>query len=208
MELLGKIFGSTHRVKIMRLFLSNPTDPFELEDIAKRSRVKKPNARKEIALLVKIGFIKKKVFTVEVPQRVTKKRPEVTYKKVKRNGFVLNTRFRLLKQLQLLLLDSSSIKEKDIAARIKKTGSIKLLILSGWFVNDVDQSLDILVVGKNIKRDTLEREITIIESEVGRELSYTFFDEDEFHYRLSMYDKLIRDILENPHKKLVNTLLE
>ena len=48
METLAKLFGGQSRVKIMRLFLLNKNQSFELEDITSRSRVARFNARKEL----------------------------------------------------------------------------------------------------------------------------------------------------------------
>ena len=206
MESLGKIFGSNHRVKVMRLFLFNETEVFDLDDISKRTRIKKPDLRKEINMLSKIGFIKKKSFLKKVKKTSRKKNAKPEYKSVRKEGYGINPRFDLLKPLQVLLVDSELIKSKELIKRIRKAGTIRLLILSGLFVRDENRKLDILIVGEKIKRDVLEKEITIIESEIGRELSYAFFDQKEFEYRLSMYDKLVRDIMENAHRRLIDTL--
>jgi hypothetical protein len=45
--------------------------------------------------------------------------------------------------------------------------------------------------------------IRALEAEIGREIVYAVFDYKEFLYRLNMYDKLIRDVLDFPHKVLV-----
>ena len=39
-----------------------------------------------------------------------------------------------------------------------------------------------------------------MEAEIGSELVYAIFDTKEFTYRLNMYDKLVRDILDFPHE--------
>ena len=207
MEPLGKIFGSNHRVKVMRLFLFNETLPFSLEDIAARTRVKKPELKKELAMLTKIGFIKKKTFSVKVEKKTRKKNAQPEFKTVKKQGWILDPHFELIRPLQILLLDSELINERDMMSRIKKAGSIQLLVLSGLFMQDNNRAVDILIVGNKLKRDVLTKEMLIIESEIGRELSYAFFDQNEFEYRMSMYDKLVRDILENDHKRLINKLL-
>jgi hypothetical protein len=63
-----------------------------------------------------------------------------------------------------------------------------------------------LVVGDNIKRGKLENVMKTLESEIGKELKYAYFGTEDFKYRLSMCDKLIRDILDYPHKKILNKL--
>lgn len=208
MESLGKIFGSNNRVKIMRLFLFNQSDIFDIDDIALRSLVKKTDARKELSMLSKIGFLKKKTF---IKKTIKKGKGKNTKQKIIRKqtvGWVLNNKFDLSEPLKTLLIDSELIREKDLITRIKKTGTIKLLALSGLFVKDNNRKLDILIVGDRLKRTLLEKEISKIESEIGRELSYAIFETEEFNYRIKMYDKLIRDIIENEHKMLVNKILK
>jgi hypothetical protein len=207
MESLGKIFGSTMRVKIMRLFLFNSSLYFDIDDVALRARLKKPDTRKELVMLEKIGFLKKKSFVKKI-EKISKtkadKKNKPEYKKIKKNGWVLNTRFDLIKPLTKLLLDSELITESDISKRIKKSGMIKLILLSGIFMRDEDRKLDMLIVGEKIKREILEKEIAIIESEIGHELRYGFFTPEEYKYRIRMYDKLVRDIMEYEHITVID----
>ena len=206
METLGKIFGSTARVKIMRLFLFNPKTAYALDDVITRSRVKKANARTEINALTKIGFLRKKTFTVREELKMRKKDTKPRYKKVKKQGWVLDSKFPLMQPLTNLLLDSELINEKDMKKRISKAGAMKLILVSGLFLSNADRKLDLLIVGERIKKDVLEKEIAVIESEIGKELRYAAFSTEEFKYRLSMYDKLVRDTIENEYRLLVQKI--
>ena len=199
MESLGKIFGSKSRVKIMRLFLFNKTTSFDIDDVIDRARIKKPEARKELVMLEEIGFLKKKNFTKKVLTPVRKKNSEPVVKKIKTKGWVINTRFDLMRPLQQLLVDSELIKEKDLLKRIKRSGLIKLLVLSGIFTKDSNRKLDMLIVGEKVKKEILDKELAIIESEIGHEIRYAFFTQEEYAYRISMYDKLVRDVMEYEH---------
>lgn len=207
MDLIGKIFGSVHRVKIMRLFLFNEASIFDIDTIVKRSRVSKDIARKEINLLLGIGFLKKKTFQKKVEKKSRSKTKEKVFTKVTAQGWALDTRFALKRQLKGLLIDTDLVAEKEIIKKFRKAGSLKLLLLSGIFMKDDNRLLDILVVGDKLKIDVLKKEITILESEIGKELNYAFFETDEFNYRMSMYDKLIRDVTENDSIILVDALL-
>ena len=51
-----------------------------------------------------------------------------------------------------------------------------------------------------MKKNVLENAIKTIESEIGREIRYAFFDTKTFQYRYYMFDKLLRDILDFPHE--------
>jgi hypothetical protein len=52
----------------------------------------------------------------------------------------------------------------------------------------------------------LDNIIKSIEAEMGHEIRYAVFETKEFTYRLGMFDKLIRDILDYPHEKIINRL--
>ena len=54
-----------------------------------------------------------------------------------------------------------------------------------------------------MKKNKIEEGVRKIEAEIGTELVYAIFDTKEFVYRLNMYDKLVRDILDYPHEVLL-----
>ncbi|MFC1802298.1 hypothetical protein ACFLY7_02555, partial [Patescibacteria group bacterium] len=114
--------------------------------------------------------------------------------------------FTYLKPLRSLLINTEHFQGDDINKKLKKTGKIKLVVLSGVFIHDKDSRVDILIVGDSLKKNLLERAVGDFESELGRELKYVFFDTNDFKYRLDVYDKLVRDILDYPHKKILNKL--
>jgi hypothetical protein len=73
-------------------------------------------------------------------------------------------------------------------------------------MHDNDRMADLMIVGDRLDRKMIEGEIKKLESEVGKELRYALFDTEEFMYRLKMYDKLLRDVLDYPHEKIVNKI--
>lgn len=200
MEVLEKIFGSMSKVKIMRLFLFSPQLAFDTKEVAKRSRVPLSKTRTEINNLYKVGLIKKKQVLVEIKSKAKNKK----IKKKKVWGWALDDKFPFLLPLQNFLIHIPSSQYKEIIDKLKKVGSIKLLIVSGVFIQNWDSRLDILVVGDNLKKNAINLIMSDVESEIGKELRYAFFDTKEFIYRLGVYDKLIRDVLDYPHKKIIN----
>ncbi len=203
MDILGKLFGSEGKVKIMRLFLFNPETPFAREDVAERARVSPDLARTELALLRRTRLIKSKSFSRRFVRRKGKARRFVN-KKV--SGFILNPAFPYLPELQRLLIDTSLLKGDQLLRKLSRTGKLKLVITSGIFIQDPDSRVDILVVGDRLRRSAVEHAIRAIEAEMGKELRYAAFETTEFNYRLGMYDKLIRDILDYPHTIVIDRL--
>ncbi len=203
METLTKLFGTSAKVKIMRLFLSNEDQVFNNADISKKTKVSLANVRKELNILEKINLVKRKVFYKEIEK---KKAGKIIIEKKKNNGWVLDKSFSLLSPLKNLLIKSSPLESKEIISRLKKGGNLKLVIISGVFVQEKDSRVDILIVGDNLDNSYLDRAIHTIESEIGQELIYSVLETADFIYRLGVYDKLLRDILDFSHKKLINKL--
>lgn len=177
MEILGKLLGSLARVKIMRLFLLNQKTGFTTKDIKKRSRVNQDTLRKELKLLTTIGFIKKRS-----------------------KNYIFNPLFKYGTEMEELLVNSDTVDNESILETFRKAGKIKLIIVSGVFIKNKDSRVDLLIVGDKLKRSKIEEGIHKLESEIGVELVYALFDTKEFAYRLNMYDKLVRDILDFPHE--------
>ncbi len=186
MEALDKLFGSPHRVKVMRFFLMNSSGVFLPPEVAKSSRISRPRVRKELNFLKSVGFLKKK------------------------HGaeFYLNNLFPYLREFRALVIESAPISRELLQKRFKRLGKgIRLVLLSGVFIkSSVPGHIDILVVGDNIKRSKVEKILGQIETELGKELNYALFDTKEFKYRQGMYDRFILDILESEHDVLIDNL--
>jgi hypothetical protein len=198
MEILGKLFGSPARVKIMRLFLMNGSEGMEASDVAQRAKVGKDVARRELSLLAASQFIKQKNLIKDI--RIKDKN-----KKKKVKGWFLNPAFPYLEIFKVLLVGSELMDKEEIGNRFKKAGRIKLLAVAGVFLQDKDSRLDILIVGDALKKGIVDSIIKDIEAEIGKELIYAAFETKEFLYRLNMYDKLIDDILSYPHERIIET---
>ena len=191
MEALSKLFGNETKVKIMRLFLFNPDHVYDTTDIADRVKAESSKVRREVAILENIGLVKR---------RSTNKH------KKNGHGFVLDTQFSYLVPLQNFLINIEPLNSKEIIRRVSRVGTIKLVVIAGVFIQEPESRADLLIVGDNVKKATLEKLIKTLESEIGKELRYAYFTTEDFKYRLSMFDKLTRDILDYPHKKVLNKL--
>lgn len=197
-DILGKLLGGVARVKIMRLFLLNPLQGFEAADVSERSRISAAIARRMTTQLAAMDLIRKRSFIKEIEHKRTGK-----INKKRASGWFLNQEFPYIAELRQLLVEGDFFKHADLAKRFRPAGRIHLLVVSGIFMQDAGNRLDILVVGDNLRRAAIQKTISVLESELGRELSYAIFDTNDFKYRVSMYDKLIRDVFDYPHERLI-----
>jgi len=186
-EILEQLFDSPVKVKLLKLFLRNPNEFFELKDIIKRTRSKDSACRSQVKKLESIKLIRVKV-------------------KSRKKIYSLNPDFDFYNELKTLILKSSPASIEKITSRLKSLGRIKLGLISGIFVNCDNSRADLLVVGDAIKRKRLSDFLRELEAEVGKEIDYVVLSTEEFKYRYNMFDRFIRDIFEKPHEKLINKL--
>lgn len=180
---VAHIFGGEAKVKIMRLFIFNPNLAFSSSEVAHRAKIRSNVARRELNGLIKSGLIRKRG-----------------------KNCVLNNGYKYLPAIGNFLIDAAPFSEKEIVKKISATGNIKLILVSGIFMHLPDSRVDILVVGDNIKHARLISIISNIEAELGREIRYAVFDTSDFQYRMGIYDKLVRDVLDSDHHKILNKL--
>lgn len=187
MESLGKLFGSPTRLKILRLFLFNEDAAFPVDDAAFRAKVAKDAARKEIALLYDIDILKKKN---------GKGKPQ----------YQANRAFAHYEQLVIFLRSTTSVKDVNIVSTFKKAGTLRAIVLSGIFTGVIESKVDVLIVGDRLDERALKTAIHSIEAELGRELRYASFATPDFRYRAGVYDRLIRDVMDYPHRTIFDKI--
>lgn len=202
-DFLGKLFGNPAKVKLMRLFIFNAENIFSVDDISKRTGVTARTVRRELTTLFNSQFIKKKIFYCEVSQKIRGK--NIT-KKVKMPGFLFNEKFPFKKQFENILMEATPFRGESLVRRLGKSGKMKLIVASGIFIQDADSRLDLLVVGDKLNKVTLDRTVKTLEGEIGRELKYAVFETSDFNYRVSVYDRLVRDVLDYPHQTLLDKI--
>jgi len=203
MDILGKIFGSGLKVKIMRLYLFHREKVFDNKEIAKRTNTIPQKSIKDVLVLEHAGLLKKKIFLKPIEGKRGKRGK---LKRRKAIGWFLNSKFEYLAAIHNLLINTIILNDEDITERLSKAGNIKLVIIAGIFIQDFDSRVDLLVVGDRIKKNILENIIKSMEADIGTELRYTYFETPDFQYRLGVYDKLIRDIIEFPHHKVIDKI--
>ena len=198
MDILAKLFGGVARVKIMRLFLLNPDQGFEVSNVSERSRLSISIARQTVNQLASMNLVKKRSFIKETTDGRTGK-----VKKKRVLGWFLNLEFPYIKEMKAILVEGDFFKHDELVKRFRPAGKVQLLVVSGVFMQQSGSRLDVLLVGDNISKKYIQKTISVLESELGTELSYAVFDSSDFKYRVSMYDKLLRDMFEYPHARLL-----
>ena len=194
---LAILFGSPSRVKLLRFFLFNPSKEFTFDDISRRAKLVRRTARTEINALERAGVIKKTSSYIINPK---------TEKKVRATVYVLNKKFTELQALQTFLFETAPINGKTLLKHLNKAGKPDFVVISGVFVREFEHRLDFMLAMKKLDEPKIENAIRALESELGIEIRYAAFTSSDLKYRVSMHDKLIRDVFDYSHEVLVDKL--
>lgn len=194
---LSILFGSTARVKLLRFFLFNPSKEFLFDDISRRAKLVRRTARTEISSLEKAGVIKQKTVYMEVEGKA---------KKMKAIGYTLNKDFQELQALQTFLFETAPIDGKNLLKHLRQAGILDFVGISGVFVRDFEQRIDVMLAMKKFSQTKVEKAIRALESEIGMEIRFAAMSSEDLMYRVGMYDKLMRDFFDYPHEILVDKI--
>lgn len=192
---LAILFGNAARVKLLRFFLFNPSRVFQFDEISKRARLVRRTARTEISSLEKAGVIKQKTIYIEL---------EGHTKKTKAIGYTLNKDFPELQALQTFLFETAPIDGKNLLKHLRTAGALDFVGISGVFVRDFEQRLDVLIAMKKFSQSKIEKAIRSLEAEVGIEIRFAAMSTEDLMYRVGMYDKLTRDFFDYNHQVIVD----
>jgi hypothetical protein len=187
MEPLAKLFGSPARLKALRLFLFNQDTSFTAAGVAKRTKLSDAVVRRELADLVALDLLRKKGLRAAARYQV-------------------NPKFEHLAALDTFIRETTSVRPQSILVALRKAGTHRLVALSGFFTAALEPQVDLLVVGDNLDDRALAGAVHSLEAELGREIRYAAFATADFRYRLGVYDRLLRDVLDYPHRILIDKL--
>ncbi len=200
-QILEKILESVPKARILRVFMRNPDAFFILDDLVKMTKIRKTAVRLEIAKLMKLDIIRKKTVSIEISDK-KKKKPRIKKAEV----YYVNAEFGIFEELRALVQKGSLVSHNTLLRKLKGLGRLKLAVISGVFIGNDTARTDLLVVGDSVTKRKMENFIKSVESEIGKTLRYTVMESPEFKYRMDMYDRFLRDILEYPHEKLINRI--
>lgn len=179
--MIEHLFGSRTRVKLLRLFLTNPEKSYYVREITRLIDERINSVRRELSNLEKIGLI--------IPQGVRQKK-----------YFQANRDCLLFPELKALILKAQVTLEQKFATDLGDIGTVKYMILTGKFTGVKEAPTDLLIVGK-INRTKLKALVRRFEKEFNKEINYTVMTTKEYLYRRDLTDRFLYDILEN--KKIV-----
>ncbi len=211
--MLEQLFGSSTRVRLLRLFLHHPEQAFFVRELTRRIGAQINAVRNELDNLSEMGIlvICDTAAAIDagadaVPQTVGERAAEVATAHheltagKRRKYYRLNADCLLYPELKQLFLKSRSMVEKDYVSRLAKCGQISYMAMTGRFIGVSDMNTDLLIVGR-LQKDKFLPLLRSFEREIGREINYTVMSPQEYRYRRDVTDRFLYSILDG--KKIV-----
>ncbi len=217
--MLEALFNSELRVKLLNLFLLHPESKYCVSQISSDLKISSATVRKEIENILKIGLINEsKELNIEKTKVEEKNLNKPGVNNSKSSGkkitaknskekkedlvsqFSINKSFILYPKIKSLFIKAQILSSQNFILSLEKNFAPKLLVLTGFFTNQIDAETDLLIVGQ-IKRPIFIKLISDLEKELGHEINFTIMDETEFNYRKEIMDLFLHTILDG--KKIV-----
>lgn len=193
-EPLLALFDTQARVRLLRMFIFNPSLEVSMNEILRRAKLSRRAARTELSQLERSGIIKRKQVYETIPG---KKRRRV-------QGYSLNKQSPVVRPLQAFLFETAPINGKTLEKHLRGVGKIQILVAAGVFEREFDRRIDVLIGVQKFAPSKIESAIRNLEAELGVGIKYAAFTTKDLLYRVSMHDKLIRDVFDYPHKLLID----
>lgn len=182
---IDRLFGSRTRVQILSKLLMNPDKSFYLRELSRELKIPYSMLYKEEKNLVSLAVA------------IEEKRGKVTLVSANKN-------LPFFAELKKIMIKTAGLGDlfKNALSEFKE---IKYALIYGSFASGEESEIsdiDLLVIGRATEDDLLSM-TSKIEKEIGREINYILWSEDEFTKRAKMEHHLLRDIAGKPIIMLV-----
>ena len=198
--MIEQLFGSKTRVKLLQLFYSNPNRSFYVREITRKIDEQINSVRRELANLLSIGIIASDNTNNRLYYEVNQ-----TYKFYD----PLRTIFGQAGE-EVATGDEPTAKQLPKAAapnverdKIKALGNVEVAIYTGQFTRDDTSGVDVLIVG-DVNQHALQKFMTELEVQEGKEIRYTVMPAQEFNYRRQIKDRFINTVLSSKKQVLID----
>jgi len=187
--LFDSLFGSKARARLIRFFLLNPGVEFRAAEVSEKTLIPKGETSRELSRLVKMKMVLER-------------------SRKGRKHFVGNEEFPFYTELKSLVSKLNVHAQSQVFRKLKIIGEVKLILISGLFLNYPKSKVDMVLVVNNVNRAKLRHAMAHLEAEVGKEIRFVLMNSEELHYRLNMLDRFFIEILEGPYEEVTNKVPE
>ncbi|NCO12524.1 MAG: hypothetical protein COZ34_02505 [Candidatus Pacebacteria bacterium CG_4_10_14_3_um_filter_34_15] len=165
------------RVEMMELFYTHIEEMYYVREITREVKEEINAVRRELDRMLAAGILK------------SEQRGNRLY-------YFLNKKYPYFQEIHQMVVKSTGLGKKLRKLR-RKLGSVSFVMFSGRFVRGLiprQGEIDMLVIG-DVVLPELELIVKYEEKNLGREINYAIFSDDEFEFRKTRRDPFVMDVL-------------
>jgi hypothetical protein len=198
--MIEQLFGSKTRVKLLQLFYSNPNRSFYVREITRKIDEQINSVRRELANLLNIGIIVSDTTNNRLYYEVNQ---EFEHYQPLRQIFGQPGTKAPAKKIVGGSTDTVKAGPTSDQDKLKALGNVEIALFTGQFTRDERSGIDFLVVG-DVNQNALQKFVSELESQEGKDIRYTHMPPQEFAYRRDIKDRFITTVLESKKQVLID----
>jgi predicted nucleotidyltransferase len=182
---IDRLFGSKTRVSLLAKLLMNPDESFYIRELSRELNIPYGMLYKEEKNLALLGIVNEE------------KKGKVTLVSINKNM----PYFAELKNLMIKTVGLGDL----LKTALSELEEIRYALIYGSFASGEESAssdIDLLIVG-NSSEEKILNVVGRVEKEVGREINYILWSEEEFMKRIRSRHRLLREIASKPVIMLV-----
>lgn len=176
--MLEKFFISKVRVKLLKLFLFNPSESYHVRGITRELDEEINAVRRELERMDKVKLVKSE-------------------RKGNRLYYSLRTDFPLYHEFVALVNKEFGL-GKEVISAVSEIGDIQYAWLTKFYTKQLPKGatdVDLVIVGDDINLDSLAEHAKAAEVETDRQVNYTVMSVHEFDIRKQRRDNFVMNLL-------------
>ena len=206
--MIEQLFGSKTRVKLLKMFYSNPNRPFYVREITRKIDEQINSVRRELGNLLSIGIISSDGANNRLYYEVNQ-----TYEFYKPLHEIFGGDDPATAAVVLEsdgkdtaaegATNGKKVKADPVVADLLTVGNIEFALYTGQFTRDESSGIDMLIVG-DVNQTKVQKFITGLEEREKKEIRYVVMPPSEFKYRREVKDRFIASVMASKQQILID----
>ncbi len=197
--MVEQLFGSKTRVKLLKLFYSNPNRSFYVREITRKIDEQINSVRRELSNLLSIGIISSDETNNRLYYEVNQ-----TYEYFTPLTMIFGASPDMVAPTEEENQTPVATKQADpVLADLASIGNVEMALLTGQFTRDDSSGIDMLIVG-DVNQTKSQKFMQSLEEREKKEIRYVVMSPTEFSYRRQVKDRFITTVMSAKKQILID----
>lgn len=196
--MIEQLFGSKTRVKLLKLFYSNPNRAFYVREITRKIDEQINSVRRELGNLLSIGIISSDTNNNRLYYEVNQE-----YEYFRPLQEIFGGAEVVTEKNEKEVVVPSAAKVDPVVAELLAVGNVEFALYTGQFTRDEASGIDMLVVG-DVNQTKMQKFISSLEEKEKKEIRYVVMTPSEFTYRMQVKDRFISSVMASKQQIIID----